>query len=89
MVAALLVFGIAGVGFGGQPWLAFAGGALLMVASCLPERIEALRRSQGEPVTDIVIAMFLEMSWNVAVAFLSAWAGYGLRLLLMFFLRNQ
>jgi hypothetical protein len=84
MVPALFMFAAASVGFGGHPWIAFAGGALLMIASSTPEKVRTLRRYRGEGVTDVVIAMLMEMTLNVAGALVSAWAGYGLRLYLMF-----
>jgi hypothetical protein len=85
MVPALLMFAAASVGFGGHPWIAFAGGAFLMIASSAPDKVQALRRYRGEGVTDVVVAMLLEMTLNVAGALVSAWAGYGFRLYLMFF----
>jgi hypothetical protein len=88
MVPALLMFAAASVGFGGHPWVGFAGGALLMIASSTPERLQVLRSYRREPVADIVIAILLEVTLNVAGALASAWTGYGLRLFLMFFLRN-
>jgi hypothetical protein len=90
MVPALLMFAAASVGFGGHPWIAFAGGALLLIASSAPEKVQMLKRYRGEGVTDVVIAMLLEMTLNVAGALASAWAGYGFRLYLMFLSsRNQ
>ena len=85
MVPALLMFAAASVGFGGHPWIAFAGGASLMIASSAPEKIQTLWRHRGEGVADVVIAMMLEIALNAAGALVSAWAGYGLRLYLMFF----
>ena len=84
MVPALFMFAAASVGFGGHPWIAFAGGALLMIASSAPEKIQALWRYKREGVADVAIAMLLEMIFNVAGALASAWAGYGFRLYLMF-----
>ena len=90
MVPALLMFAAASVGFGGHPWIAFAGGAFLMIASSAPEKVQALRRYRGEGVTDVIIAMLLQIALNLAGALMSAWAGYALRLYLMFFhSRNQ
>lgn len=88
MVAALLMVGIAGVGFAGEPWLASAFGAMVMVAFCLPENIKTVKRYAGEPSTDIAFAILMQWLVNVAGAFASAWAGYGLRLLLLFFTRR-
>jgi hypothetical protein len=79
MVPALFMFAAASVGFSGHPWIAFAVGALLMIAASAPEKIETLRRYKGEGVADVVIAMLLQMAMNVAGAFVSAWAGYGFR----------
>ena len=90
MVPALLMFAAASVGFGGHPWIAFAGGAFLMIASSVPEKIQMLWRHRSKGVADVVIAMMLEITLNAAGALASAWAGYGLRLYLMFFhSRNQ
>ena len=90
MVPALLMFAAASVGFGGHPWIAFAGGAFLMIASSAPEKVQVLRRYRGEGVTDVVIAMLLQIALNVAGALVSAWAGYGFRLYLMLLTsRNQ
>jgi hypothetical protein len=85
MVPALLMFAAASVGFGGHPWIAFAGGAFLMIASSAPEKVQVLRRYRGEGVTDVIIAMLLQIALNVAGALVSAWAGYAFRLYLMFF----
>ena len=85
MVPALFMFAAASVGFGGHPWIAFAGGALLMIASTAPEKVQALRRYRGEGAADIVIAMVLQTALNIAGALASAWAGYGFRQYLMFF----
>ena len=89
MVPALLMFAAASVGFGGHPWIAFAGGALLMIASGTLGRIQALKRHRREPVADIVIAMLFAVAMNVAGALVSAWTGYGLRLLLMLSSKSQ
>jgi hypothetical protein len=40
MVPALLMFAAASVGFGGHPWIAFAGGTFLMIASSAPEKVQ-------------------------------------------------
>ena len=79
MVPALFMFATASVGFGGHPWIAFVGGAFLMIASSAPERVQTLRRYKGEGVADVAIAMLLEIAMNIAGALASAWAGYGLR----------
>ena len=90
MVPALFMFAAASVGFGGHPWIAFAGGAFLMIAASAPEKIETLWRHKGEGVTDVVIAMLLQIAMNVAGALVSAWAGYGFRQYLTFlWSRNQ
>ena len=90
MVPALLMFAAASVGFGGHPWIAFAGGAFLMIASSAPEKIQTLWRHRGEVVADVVIAMMLQIVVNAAGALVSAWAGYGFRLYLMLIhSRNQ
>ena len=61
-----------------------------MIASSAPEKVQLLRRYRGEGVTDVVIAMLLQIALNVAGALVSAWAGYGFRLYLMLFSsRNQ
>ena len=85
MVPALFMFAAASVGFGGHPWIAFAGGALLMIVSSVPERVQALKRYRGEGTADIIIAMMLQTTLNIAGALASAWAGYGFRQYLMFF----
>ena len=72
------------VGFGGHPWIAFAGATFLMIAASAPEKVEALRRYRGEGVADVVIAMLSQIAMNVAGALVSAWAGYGFRQYLMF-----
>jgi hypothetical protein len=84
MVPALLMFAAASVGFGGHPWIAFAGGAFLMIASSAPEKVQVLRRYSGEGTADIVIAMMMQMALNIAGALVSAWIGYGFRQYLMF-----
>jgi hypothetical protein len=84
MVPALLMFAAASVGFGGHPWIAFAGGTFL-IASSAPEKVQVLRRYRGEGVIDVVIAMLLQIALNAAGAFVSAWVGYAFRLHLMFF----
>jgi hypothetical protein len=84
MVPALLMFAAASVGFGGHPWIGFVCGAFLMIASSAPQKVQVLRRYRGEGVTDVVIAMLLQIALNVAGALVSAWAGYGFRLYLMF-----
>ena len=84
MVSALLMLGIAGVGFAGEPWLAFVFGAFLMVGSRLPDSVRTVKRYAREPSTDIFIGIMIDLALNVAWAFASAWAGYGLRLLLLF-----
>ena len=84
MVPALFMFAAASVGFGGHPWIAFAGAASLMIAASAPEKVEALRRYRGEGVADVVIAMLSQIAMNVAGALVSAWAGYGFRQYLTF-----
>ena len=84
MVPALFMFAAASVGFGGHPWIAFAGGAFLMIAASAPEKIETLWRYKGEGVADVAIAMLLQMAMNVGGALVSAWAGYGFRQYLTF-----
>jgi hypothetical protein len=84
------MFAAASVGFGGHPWIAFAVGALLMIAASAPEMIETLWRYKGEGVTDVVIAMLMQIVMNVVGALVSAWAGYGFRQYLTFlWSRNQ
>ena len=61
-----------------------------MIASSAPEKVQTLRRYRGEGVTDVIIAMLLQIALNLAGALMSAWAGYGLRLYLMLLhSRNQ
>jgi hypothetical protein len=84
MVPALFMFATASVGFGGHPWIAFAGGAFLMIVSSAPEKVQALWRYRREGTADLVIAIVLETTLNIAGALASAWAGYGFRQYLMF-----
>jgi hypothetical protein len=89
MVPALLMFGTASVGFGGHPWIAFAGGAVLLIAYSIPEKIQYLLRHRHEPNTDIVLKTLSAIGLCLAGALGSAWAGYGVRLLLRLLLRVQ
>jgi len=89
MVQALLIFGAGSVGFGGHPWIAFVGGALLLMAYSVPERLEAVWRYRHEPKADVVIGTFSAMALSLVGAFGGAWAGYGLRLILRFLLGAQ
>ena len=84
MVPALFMFAAAGVGFGGHPWIAFACAAVLMIAATAPEKFETLWRYSGQGLTNIAIAMLLQIAMNIAGAFVSAWAGYGFRQYLTF-----
>ena len=87
MVPALLMFGTASVGFGGHPWIAFVGGALLLLAYSVPERLQSLWHYRHEPKADVVLNTFFAIALSLAGALASAWAGYGIRLLLRFLLR--
>jgi hypothetical protein len=89
MVPALLMFGTASVGFGGHPWIAFAGGAVLLIAYNVPEKAQRLWRHRHEPNADVALGTLLTIGLNLAGALGSAWAGYGIRLLLRFLLRVQ
>jgi hypothetical protein len=82
MVNALLMFATAGIGFGGTPWHAFAVGASLIVLLGIPQQREELKRYRRQPKADIVLGMIFKAGLAVAGAFASAWAGYGLRLVL-------
>jgi hypothetical protein len=82
VINALLLFATAAIGFGGKPWAAFAVGAGMIVLLALPEQRQILKQYRGQPVTDIVLAMAFKVGMAVAGAFVSAWAGYGLRYLL-------
>jgi hypothetical protein len=88
VVNTLLMFAAAGIGFGGSPWIAFAIGASLIVLFGLPQQSAYLKRYAGQPKTDVVLVMLFEVSFGVFGAFASAWAGYGLRLLLAFYLKR-
>jgi hypothetical protein len=79
---ALLMFAAAGIGFGGLPWVGFAIGASMLVLLGIPQQLSLLKRYAGEPKTDIVLAIMFEVGLAVAGAFVSAWAGYFLVLLL-------
>ncbi len=83
------MFGTASVGFGGHPWIAFAGGAVLLIAYSIPEKVQLLWRHRREPKADVVLHTLLAIGLNLAAALGGAWAGYGIRLLLRFLLRVQ
>lgn len=83
MVNALLMFAAAGIGFGGSPWEGFAIGAFLVVLLGIPQHLQFLKRYVGQPKTDVILVMLFEVGLVVAGVFASAWAGYGLRLLLL------
>ena len=89
MVPALLMFGTASVGFGGNPWIAFAGGVALLFAYSAPDSIRLLKQYEGEPKTDIVFRILWAMAAMLAGAMASAWIGYGARLIVRFVLRVQ
>ena len=89
MVSALLMSGTASVGFGGHPWIAFAGGLVLLFAYSVPDNVEVLRQYRGEPKTDIVFNILWIMAGTFVGALASAWAGYGVRLILRFLMRVQ
>jgi hypothetical protein len=89
MVPALLMFGTASVGFGGHPWIAFAGGAVLLIAYSIPEKIQYLWRHRHEPNADIVLKTLSAIGLSLAGALGSAWGGFGIRLLLRLLLRVQ
>lgn len=89
MVPALLMFGTASVGFGGHPWIAFAGGAVLLIAYSIPEKMQLLWHHRHEPKADVVLDTLSTLGLNLAGALGSAWAGYGIRLLLRFLLKVQ
>jgi hypothetical protein len=78
----LLMFAAAGIGFGGSPWVGFAMGSSMLVLLGIPEQRALLKRYAGQPKTDIILAMLFEIGLAVAGAFVSAWAGYLLVLLL-------
>ena len=81
MVNALLMFAIAGIGFGGLPWAAFAIGAAAIVLLGIPQQRERLKRYRGHPKTDIVFAMLFDFGLAIAGTFAIAWFGYYLALL--------
>ena len=82
MINFFLIFAAAGIGFGGSPWAAFAICASLIIMLGIPQRQDFLKRFAGQPKTDVYFAMLFEVGLAVAGALASAWAGYGLRLLL-------
>jgi H+/gluconate symporter-like permease len=88
MTNALLLFATAAIGFGGQPWAAFAIGAALIVLLGIPQQRETLKRYGRQPVTDVVLVMLLDIGLVIGGAFASAWVGYGLRYLLELLLKN-
>ena len=83
MIKALLIFAAAGFGFGGAPWAGFAIGASLIVLLEIPQQLAVLKRYRGHPAADIVLTMMLEVGLAAGGAFAAAWAGYGLRQLLV------
>jgi hypothetical protein len=89
MVPALLMFAAACVGFGGRPWLASLGGALFLIAYSIPDRLQTLWRYRDEPVMDLVLGSLFVVALSIGGALGSAWAGYGIRLLLKFLMRAQ
>ena len=82
------MFAAAGIGFGRSPSAGFAIGASLIILFGIPEQLRILRRYAGQPKTDIVLAMLLQVSLAVAGVYASAWAGYGLRYLLALLLKR-
>jgi hypothetical protein len=89
MVPGLLMFGAASVGFGGHPWIAFAGAAVLLIAYSTPEKLQSVWQYRREPIADVVLGTLVTIVLSVVGAFAGAWAGYGARLLLRFLLRVQ
>ena len=82
MINALVIFAVAGVGFGRSPWAGFALGASLILLLGLPQHLDLLKRYVGQPKTDVYFAILFEVGLAVAGAFAGAWTGYALRLLL-------
>jgi hypothetical protein len=80
MVNALLMCAAAGFGFGSSPWIGFAIGASMIVLLSVPEQREVLSRYRGQPKTIFVILLYLGLV--TGGAFVSAWLGYFLVLLL-------
>ena len=80
---ALLVFiGAFGVGFGGSPWAAFGIGVLAIVVLGLPTHRDTLKEYAGQPKTDVLFGMLVEVGLAAAGVFASAWTGSGVRLCL-------
>jgi hypothetical protein len=79
---ALLIFAAVGMGFGGRPWVAFAVGVAFIAVLAILEYVDVLKRYRGQPKADIVLAMMVKASFAIVGMFVSAWTGYGLRLLL-------
>lgn len=89
MINTLLMFATAAIGFGGEPWIAFAIGSALIVLLGIPQQREILKHYRGQPVTDIVLAMTFKVGMAIAGAFVSAWVGYGLRHVAAQFLKSD
>jgi hypothetical protein len=53
-----------------------------------PQQSAYLKRYAGQPKTDVALVMLFEVGFGVFGAFASAWVGYGLRLLLAFYLKR-
>jgi hypothetical protein len=77
-----MMFTAAAIGFGGSPWVGFAIAASMLVLVGLPQQLALLQRYAGQPKTDIILGMLFESGLAVAGAFVSAWAGYFLVLIL-------
>ena len=71
------------IGFGGEPWAAFAIGSSLIVVLGTPRQWDTLKQYRRQPKTDIILGMLFDTGIAIAAAFVSAWVGYGLRYFLL------
>jgi hypothetical protein len=77
------MFAAAGIGFGGAPWVGFAIGASLIILFGIPDQLAFFKRYRGQPKTDLILIKLFENGAVIAGALATAWAGYGLRLVLI------
>jgi hypothetical protein len=80
---ALLTFATFGMGLAGRPWMAFAVAAGFIAVFTVIDSLEIMQRYRNEPKTDIVLTMIFKAAASTLSALAIAWAGYGLRLMLL------
>jgi len=80
---ALLTFATLGMGFAGTPWVAFVAAAGFIAVLSVVDALEIVERYRGEPKTDIVLTMIFKATAATVSALALAFAGYGLRLMLL------